>query len=97
MLRVRRRVLAPKRADARAASHPACPPPTTITSNLSSIFHSASPQKEDNWLNKTIRTTSSTKCLTDRNNEKHQPGEPEAEAAEGTTEKRREKFEARRR
>uniref|UniRef100_A0A2P2KEJ7 Uncharacterized protein n=1 Tax=Rhizophora mucronata TaxID=61149 RepID=A0A2P2KEJ7_RHIMU len=34
---VRIRVFAPKRADARAASQPACPPPTTITSYLSSF------------------------------------------------------------
>lgn len=32
---VRRRVFAPNRADASAASQPACPPPTTMTSNLS--------------------------------------------------------------
>lgn len=35
IFRVRRRVFAPKRADARAASQPAWPPPTTITSYLS--------------------------------------------------------------
>lgn len=33
---VRRSVFAPKRAEARAASQPACPPPTTITSYVSS-------------------------------------------------------------
>jgi hypothetical protein len=38
ILRVRRRVLAPKRAEARAASQPACPPPTTITSYFSSTI-----------------------------------------------------------
>lgn len=37
MLRVRRRVRAPRRAAASAASQPACPPPTTMTSYCSSI------------------------------------------------------------
>lgn len=36
ILIVRRRVFAPKRAEARAASQPACPPPTTMTSYVSS-------------------------------------------------------------
>jgi hypothetical protein len=37
--RVNRRVLQPSLADASAASHPACPPPTTMTSYSSSWSH----------------------------------------------------------